>query len=129
MRGVEPVGERGGEGDADMGELADQEQDQENVEDQAHGRHDDRRSRVLAREEGRRQDLDEHIGGQADREGGESTGGGRGRMRVEGAALEQHMDDRAGDGDKRRRGGQRQQEAELDGPCSATVGPRPHRRS
>ena len=120
--GVEPVGQRGRQRDADMGEPADQQEDEEDVEGEAHGGDDDRRAGVLAGEEGGRQHLDEDVGGQADREGRKRPAVGRCRIRAEGAALEEDMDDRPGEGDEGGGGGQRQQQAELDRPVLPALG-------
>ena len=54
----------------------------------------DRRGGVVAREKGRRQHLDQDKGRQARGIGGERRGGRRRIGRAEGAALEQHRQDR-----------------------------------
>ena len=80
----------------------------------AHGRR-----RVLAREVGRREHLDEDEGGKAEGEDGERIGGGRGVGGRERAALEQRLHD--GDGRHRQRNGRRhrQQHGELQRPVLA----------
>ncbi len=98
-----------------MLQRADQRQVERDVGGDRH--HDDveRRARVAARRKARDQHLDQHEGRQADGEGGQRIGRGDGGRGVEGAALEQHADDRLVQRHQPGRGGQGQQQGELDG--------------
>ncbi len=74
-------------------------------------RHLDRGRRVAMGIKARRQHLDQHEGRQPHRVGGERRRGRRCLGRAEGAALEQHREDRLGQHDERRRRRQGQQAA------------------
>lgn len=78
--------------------------------------------RVLAREIGGREHLVEHEGGQADGEGHQRPRGGGGRLRPEGAALEEHRHDGARHDQQRRRGRKRKGKGKLQRPVEPVVG-------
>ena len=77
-------------------------------------RESDRRLRVRAGVEAGGQHLDQDVGGQADREGGERPGGGERVVGGERAMLEQAADDRLGGDDQRGGGGQGEEQRELE---------------
>ena len=77
-------------------------------------RREQRRAGVLAREEGRRQCLDQHVSGQRERQPHQRLRGGRGVDGGERAVLEQRAHDRFAQHDQAQRRRQREPNRELE---------------
>ena len=120
--GIDPGGDGGGGGDADVAERLHQEKVEDDVGDQADGGDAHRRGGVLAGEEAGHQDLHQHVGGQAAGEGHQRGGGRGGVFRGERAAFEQGGDDRIGEGGEAGGGGQGEEQGELHAPVLGMLG-------
>ena len=113
QNGVDPAGERGGDGDADMGEPGEQGQRDGDIDGDRDAGEPHRRPGVLAGEEAGREHLDQNEGRQAGGKGDERTGGGGGIGGIEAAALKEQRDDRMGHHHQRDRRRQRQRHGEF----------------
>ena len=118
-RHLEPTGDGGADGDADRADGDEQEETEADIRGHADAGKEHRRLGILAREEARVEHLDENEGREPEGERRQHGGGGIGVDAGEGAALEQHGDDRLRGDEERDRRRQRQQQRHFERPVLA----------